>query len=317
MPSYKEILLKNKLKPEFSFQTENYLSKYVEPVLESKASFPEYLQTYSDWRKDKVFIQTGCYSNYGKMPVIECEDLQANLFVAVQTENINEINSLIQKGADVNKTIEWMEDRDNVHYGTSFLHIAIEKLFGLGSEREIYTFKEVNKTTSVAYGSKSSFQNRFNVIETLIQNGANTDYIIPSYYHGFATLLQCILTKLASTYLGRQNHYFELCFRVFKLLLENGANPNKHGRFTWKVPIYELFRIFNQNEKKVNEHCFQSKVDIVHLLLLHGSYMPDYSESVLNKEAKSQTKRLYRYIQTWPSLCLIYCFLKKNIFVIF
>lgn len=51
MPSYKEILLKNKLKPEISFQTENYLSKYVEPVLESKASFPEYLQTYSDWRK--------------------------------------------------------------------------------------------------------------------------------------------------------------------------------------------------------------------------------------------------------------------------
>jgi hypothetical protein len=251
------------------------------------------------------------------MPVIECEDLQAELFVAIQTENINEIYSLIQKGADVNETIGWMEERDNSHYYTSFLHIAIEKLFGLGVNNEIYTFKKVNKTISVAYGSKSSFKNRFKVIQCLIQNGANTDYIIPSYNHAFATLLQSILTKLSRSLSGRQDNSFELCFKVVKLLLENGANPNKHGRFTWKTPIYEVFRIFNQNDKKVNELCFQSKVDIVHLLLFYGSEIPFFSEKVLKKEANCQTKRLYGYVKIWHSLCLIYCFFKKKIFFIF
>jgi hypothetical protein len=319
MPSYKEILLKNKPKPTLAFESKNYLLKYVEPVLESKATVPEVLQTHSDWRTGKVYCQNGSYSQYTEMPFVECEDLQAELFVAVQTENINEINYLIQKGADVNKTIGWMEERDNSHYYTSFLHIAIEKLFGLGVENEIYTFKKINKTMSVAYGSKSSFKNRFQVIQCLIQNGANTDYIIPSYTHAFATLLQSILTKLSRSYSGRQSNSFELCFRVLHLLLKNGANPNTHGRFTWKIPIYEVFRIFNQNEenKKVNEHCFQSKVDIVHLLLFYGSEIPFFSEKILKKEANTQTKRLYKYIQTWPSLCLTYCLVKKKMFVIF
>lgn len=303
MPSYKEILLKNKPK----LETKTYLSYYVEPVLESKASVPQYLQTYSDWRKDKVFCKRGSFLNYTEMPAIECEDLQAELFVAVQTENINEINCLIQKGADVNATIEWMEDRQYTHYFTSFLHIAIEKLFGLGFEREIYTFKKVNETASVAYGSRSSFQNRFSVIETLIHNGANTNYIIPSYAHGFQTLVQCILTELSGSYLGRRNNEFELCFRVLKLLLEHGADPNQHGRES-NPPINEVFRIFNQNKKDVNEHCFQSKVDIVHLLLLHGLHVTFH----LKTNAKTQTKRLYKYIQTWPSVCLMYCLLKKR-----
>jgi hypothetical protein len=59
MLSYKDILLKNKPKPKpkIFFQTKNYFSKYVEPILESNATVPEVLQTHFDCRAGR----NACY----------------------------------------------------------------------------------------------------------------------------------------------------------------------------------------------------------------------------------------------------------------
>lgn len=214
-------------------------------------------------------------------------DLQELLFTAVQSENISEINELIKRGADVNSDIKWQIENYDISYTNSFLQYAIEKI---KLRRQTHTFYK-------KYSKPCSFDNLYGVIKCLVDNGANVNYIGAGFY---ASLDGSLETMMFNVYCQMSLDNAALCYDIFKLFLENGANPNLTSPKNLGLPInvfsnqlyFQRRLVKNYREDAVYIYALK----LVQLFFLYGSDLPN------NDEAKLLLTRLM----------LVYCLDKKN-----